>query len=126
MDWKSGGLQVLGWMLPVLSSVLVVLLSALAKKLLDKLNLEHEGKIDLMIDKYVAVGVKNAERWANTFIVKPASSDKLGMAVKTVLDELEASGVKGVAEALIKARIEALLEGEKPSVSKSPPATPTV
>jgi hypothetical protein len=119
MNWSELGLQVLSYALPVLSSVLVVVLTALAKKLLDKFHLEHEGKVDAMIDRYVEVGVKHAERWAATLANKPAATDKMGVALKTVLDELESSGVKGVGEALIKARIEAWLEGKEPLSSKS-------
>lgn len=120
MDWASfggAGMEIGKFLLPVLSTVLVIVLSALAKKLVDKLGVNRSVQIDEMIDKYVAIGVKAAERVATNKIGSSEtlrSGDKMSLATKTVLSELEQSGIKGVAEELIKARIEHYLEVKDP------------
>lgn len=116
MDWTDAGLQVLYFALPILSAVLIAVLTALAKKWAEKLGVERSEKIDDMIDRYVELAVRATEKVAANKLasnVKMSSEDKLGLAVKTVLDELEQSGIKGVTEAVITARIEAFLEGKK-------------
>lgn len=103
----------LQFILPVVSSVLIVVLTALAKKWLDKLGVERSVRIDDMIDRYVDVGVKYAERVALKKLNGQESltgEQKRNLAVTTVLAELEQSGIKGVTEQLIKARIEKLLQ----------------
>ena len=122
MDFGSlggAGLELLKFSLPVFSAVLVIVLSALAKKAVDKMGLERSERIDNMIDKYVGMGVNAAERVANKRVTGKDldGRDKLAMATSTVLAELEQSGLKGVGEELIKARIENYLEISKPSVA---------
>jgi 16S rRNA U1498 N3-methylase RsmE len=112
--------EVLTFLLPILGTVLTVILTALAKKWIDKLGIERSGKIDDMIDKYVEMGVEAAERIAiNAAKASGAGgtgdgSDKKAHAVKTVLAELEQSGIKDVAEQLVVNRIEAYLEKKSP------------
>lgn len=113
MNWQDVIWQVGGFLLPVVSTVLVAVLTALAKKWLDKLNVERSAKIDDMIDKYVKIGIDYVDKLVENKVKesqqKIASNDKLNMAVSTVMAELEQSGIKGVAESLVVARIEAAL-----------------
>lgn len=110
-------LPILDWVLPIAAAVLTLLLAALAKKHIGKLGIERSAKVDDMIDRYVAMGVDAAEGAAKTAIKaktgKMRSEDKKATAVNVVLKELEQSGIKDVAEELISARIEALLEGKE-------------
>lgn len=107
----SIGLEVLKFGLPILSSVLIVVLTALAKKFLDKMGIENNQKLDATIDKYVEIGVRYANQAASKKLDNRTldSKDKLALATRTVLLELEQSGIKDVAEALIRARVESLL-----------------
>ena len=111
-------LPVLDWVLPVVGAILTIALVALAKKHVGKLGIERSAAVDDMIDRYVAMGVKAAERAGSAAIAtqtgKLPGSSKKAVAVKVVLDELDQSGVKGVAEQLIAARIEAFLEDKEP------------
>ncbi|HUS89616.1 MAG TPA: phage holin, LLH family [Desulfosporosinus sp.] len=119
MDWSNlggTGLEVLNFLLPVLSSAIVIVLSALAKKWVDKLGLERSERVDTMIDKYVGLAIHAAERTATKKIggMELDGRDKLSLATRTVLGELEQSGLKGIGEELIKARIESYLEVRNP------------
>lgn len=122
MDWSSLGLPILQFVLPILATVLTSLAIWALKKLLVKLGLEENAKIDAMIDRYVHVGVNYAEKAAQKAIASKmamSSSDKMNLAVTTVLRELEESGIKDVGQELIKARIEAYLN----LVPKAPTTT---
>jgi len=115
MDWSTlgdAGLQVLGFLLPVIAVVGSIVVAALVKKLLDWLGVKRSEKIDEMIDKYVGIGVNAAERTARKKLDgrQLDRNDKLNIAVKTVLGELEQSGIRGVTTELVKARIEDYLE----------------
>ncbi len=116
-EFSDVALVLLQFILPVVSSVLVVVLTALAKKWLDKLGVERSVKIDDMIDRYVDIGVKYAERVAQKKLDGRAEAltgpEKRSLAVNTVLAELEQSGIKGVTEQLIKARIEKMLQDKE-------------
>lgn len=112
MDWTAIGLPILQFVLPVLATVLTSLAIWALKKLLVKLGLEENAKIDSMIDHYVHVGVNHAEKAAQKVIdskMAMSGGDKMNLAVSTVLKELEESGIKNVGQELIKARIEAYL-----------------
>lgn len=125
MDWSSLGLPILQFVLPILATVLTSLAIWALKKLLVKLGLEENAKIDAMIDRYVHVGVNHAEKAAQKAIASKmamSSSDKMNLAVTTVLRELEESGIKDVGQELIKARIEAYLN----LVPKEPTTTSKV
>ena len=112
-------LPVLEFLLPILATVLTVVGAALAKRWLDKAGVERSAQIDAMIDDYVEKGVLSAERAASNFLgTKMAGESKKAHAVKVVLGELEQSGLKGVAQELISARIEAFLEGKEPGKSR--------
>ena len=110
------------WALPVIAGILTMLAIVGVKKLLDKMGIERSEKVDDMIDKYVNMGINVANvagtKWLETQGVKMASGSKKARAVKVVLDELEQSGIKDVAESLISDRIEHWLEkrGEKPGI----------
>ena len=119
----SIGLEVLRFGLPILSSVLIVVLTALAKKLVDKMGIENNQKLDATIDKYVEVGVRFANQYATKKLDGRTidSKDKLALATKTVLLELEQSGIKDVAEALIRARVESLLNSKEEAAKASGP-----
>lgn len=110
---------ILEWVLPVLATILTVVLAVLAKRWIEKLGVERSAKVDDMIDRYVEMGVDAAERAAKTYLAAnnaslPGSAKK-AKAVKTVLNELEQSGIKGVAEELISDRIESWLEVKEES-----------
>lgn len=126
MDWSAIGLPIVQFVLPILGTILASLAVVALKKLLNKLGLEENAKIDSMIDHYVHVGVNHAEKAASKLIETKLSlsgNDKMNLAVTTVLKELEESGIKSVGEELIKARIEAYLN----LVPKLPtPTTPSV
>lgn len=112
--WSTVGLTVLESLLPVLGTIITVALVGLIKKGIDKLGVNRSEQIDTMIDKYVGIGVDYAERAATKKLGgrELKSGDKLSLAVKTVMGELDQSGVKGVAEDLIVGRIEALLSSK--------------
>ena len=120
-------LPILDWVLPVAAAVITIALVALAKKHVGKLGIERSIAVDDMIDRYVAMGVKAAERAASAAIAtqtgKLDGSSKKAVAVKVVLNELEQSGVKGVAEQLIGQRIEAFLEDKEPGKSTGADST---
>lgn len=112
---------VLDFLLPILATVITLLLAALAKKYIGKLGIERSDKVDAMIDKYVGLGVDAAEKAADNYLAangtKLSSGTKKANAINTVFLELEQSGIKGVAEELISARIEALLNSKEPGKS---------
>jgi hypothetical protein len=110
--WTAIGLEVLKFALPILATVAAALVPLLLKKLLDKMGVSHNKELDAMIDKYVDVGVKYAERAATKKLGgrELKSEDKAALAVSTVLKELEKAGVRKIGEELIRARIEAYLE----------------
>lgn len=107
-------LPILDWVLPVAAACLTIVLAALAKKHIGKLGVERSDRIDDMIDRYVGIGVDAAERAANAAVKaqmgKMPGESKKAMAIKTVLAELDQSGIKGVGEELIADRIESWLE----------------
>lgn len=112
------GLQLLEFLLPLIAVVLTVGVAALLKKGVDSIGVNRSAQIDTMIDKYVEIGVNAAkmaaEKKLNTSS-KMSGDDKLGLATKTVLTELEQSGLKSVGEQLIKDRIENFLHIDKSS-----------
>lgn len=111
-------LLILKWLLPVLSTVLTLIATAMARKWLKKLGLEEAAKLDSMIDDYVSKGVNAAERWANNQInVAIPGSMKKQKALSIILDELAQSGIRNVAVELLSNRIEAYLEGKEPGKS---------
>ena len=122
-------LPILEWVLPVVSAVLAIVLVALAKKYIGKLGIERSERIDDMLDNYVGMGVRAAERAALAAIKAQQGNmtgeSKKAHAVKVVLAELEQSGIKGVAEDLIAARIEAYLEDTDPKASTGEPDSTT-
>lgn len=98
------------WILPFLGGLLIILVIAGVKKLLDKMGVDRSEKVDNLIDRYVRMGISAAEIAGKKYLtaqgVKLASGSKKARAVNTVLRELEQSGIKGVAEELISDRIE--------------------
>jgi len=104
------GLTILGYLLPIIAAALTLFAIAGVRKLLDKLGLERTEKIDDLIDKYVHLGVDTAEMAGVNYLKsrgeKMPSEDKKLKAVKVVMNELEQSGIKDVAEELIIDRIE--------------------
>ena len=119
-------LLVLNWLLPAIGGLLAILGVVAAKKLLDWLGVKRSEQVDAMIDKYVRVGVNAATvaatKYAQATNSKMAGGTKKAKAVKVVLDELNQSGITGVAEELISNRIESwlLLSGHEPGVPSSP------
>lgn len=119
-------LTIAPYTLPVVLGILTVLLIAGAKKLLDKWGIERSDKIDEMIDKYVNYGIDFAEVAATKYLQaqgeKMNGNDKKAKAIGVVLEELKQSGVTGVAEDLISARIESWLkvDGHNPGVPSDP------
>lgn len=117
-------LVILQYLLPVLGSVLTVVLVALAKKLLDKWNIERGEKIDRMLDDYVGKGVAAAEKAAANYLKakngKMTGGQKKVKAVRVVMRELEQAGVTNVAEELVSERIEAWLSDDKKPNAPSP------
>lgn len=112
VDWLSVLAAFGDFFLPILATILTIVGAAYTKKLLDKMGLERSEKIDNLIDKYVALGVTSAERFARKKLDgrELDGKDKLSMAITTVLGELEQSGIKCVGEDLIRHRIESYLE----------------
>ncbi len=119
--WASVGFEVLGAILPILATVVTLALTALVKKGVDKLGLTRSQDIDAMIDKYVGIGINYAEKAAANKLGGRShdGESKMVLAVKTVLDELGQSGIAGVAEDLIVARIENALHEKDGNVKKS-------
>ena len=115
------------YLLPVLVTIMTILLVAGSKKLLDKWGIERSDKVDSMIDKYVSYGVDFANVAATKYLSsqgeKLSGRSKKAKAVNVVLEELKQSGVTGVAEELISARIESWLvtDGQNPGVPNSDP-----
>ena len=116
----GAGWELLKFLLPIVSSVLILVLSALGKKHVEKLGIERSERVDAMIDKYVEIGVNAAQRVATKKVDGRTldRKDKMALATKTVLEELEQSCLKGVGETLIKARIESFLEVNKKDSSE--------
>lgn len=122
MDWSmlgGAGLEILKAVTPFIAIVLTIALSGLAKKNVQRLGIERSKDVDDMIDKYVGIGVNYVKRVAEKKLDgrELDKKDKLALATKTVLGELDQSGLKGIGEDLIKARIENWLE-----VNKTPAA----
>jgi hypothetical protein len=119
--------MILTWLSPVIIAVLTILATALAKKLLDKLGVERTAKTDELVTNLVGNAVSTVERVAMLKLkehgLKLAGSDKKAEAVKIVLDELQAAGIRDVARKVVENRIEAFLHINDPKVSPaSPPA----
>jgi hypothetical protein len=119
-------LVVLNHLWPVIGGILAILLAAGAKKLMDKWGIDRSEKIDNMIDVYVGKGVDYAEvvarKYASENGIKMAGGSKKAKAVNVVMEELKQSGITGVAEELVVARIESWLEvkGHKPGIPTDP------
>jgi len=117
------------WLLPVIAAALALLLAAGAKKLLKKWGVEASVNLDAMIDDYVRKGVNVAEVTARKYLsatqTKMSGDSKQAKAVKVVMDELHQSGISGVAESLVVARIESWLEdgGHEPGIPSAPKST---
>jgi hypothetical protein len=112
-------LEILKFVLAICGPVLTILLTMLVKKLLDKAGLERTAALNDLIDKHVATAVEYVERFANKLAPEPMSGQsKAGLAVATVLGELEKAGIKDVASEFIQKRIEAYLEVKSPSSTK--------
>jgi hypothetical protein len=119
-------LSILGWLAPVLATVLTLVLTALVKKWLDKLGVEKTAKTDELVTSLVGNAVSAAERYAVLKIgegTPVAGSDKKTQAVKIVLDQLESAGIKDVAAKVVEDRIEAWLHINDPKSVL--PASPT-
>lgn len=114
------------WLLPVIVGLLAILGIAGVKKLLDWFGVKRSIGVDDMIDRYVRMGVNAAEVAGRKYLEahgqKLSSGSKKVSAVKTVLAELEQSGIKDVAESLISDRIEHWLEvdGKNPGIPSDP------
>lgn len=120
--WSTVGSALGVAIMPFLATIAVAAIVALVKKGIDKLGITRSQDIDDMLDKYVGIGIGYAERWAKSKLSgegKPASQDKLAIAVKKIVGELDQSGITGVAEDLIVGRIEAALEGDSKKVVTS-------
>lgn len=119
-------LVVLDYLLPVIAGIVAILLAAGSKKLLDKWGVERSEKVDAMIDDYVSKGVDYAEVVARKYLsenkAEMSGENKRAKAVKVVMDELQQSGITGVAEDLVVARIESWLEvnGHEPGIPSAP------
>ena len=119
-------LVVLNHLLPVIAGVLSILVMAGLKKLMDKWGIERSDRIDTMIDTYVGKGVDVAEVAARKYMeangAALTSNTKRAKAINVVMQELKQSGITGVAEDLIVARIESWLEvkGHNPGVPSNP------
>lgn len=112
--WTTVGATLLQGLMPVLATIVTVAITALLKKGIDRLGVTRSQDVDFMIDKYVGIGIGYAEKFAlnrlggdGKSLVK--SGDKMSLAVKAVMNELDQSGITGVTEALIVARIESAL-----------------
>jgi len=113
--WSTVGAGLLEGFLPVLATIATTALVLLIKKGIDKMGVTRSQEIDGMIDKYVGIGIGYAERFASSKFggdAKVSGSDKMSLAVETVVGELDQSGITGVATSLIVARIESALEGD--------------
>ena len=110
-------ISIFGYLLPVIASIITLLAIIGVRKLFDKFGLERSEKVDDMIDKYVHMGINAAEVVGEKYLkmrnVKMPGEDKIDMAIKTVMTELEQSGIKDVAEELIVNRIEHWLFEDK-------------
>lgn len=119
--------MILTWLSPVIVAVLTIVATALAKKALDKMGVERTAKTDELVTSLVGTAVATTERVAMLKLreqgLKLAGSDKKAEAVKIVLDQLEAAGIKDVARKVIENRIEAVLQINDP---KAPVASQTV
>lgn len=119
--WSTLGAGILEGILPLLATVITVALAALVKKGIDKLGVKRSQDVDDMIDKYVGIGIGYAKQYAANKLKAGGSAlrggDKLGIAVKTVMGELDQSGITGVAESLIVARIESALSDSPKAVT---------
>jgi hypothetical protein len=119
-------LVVLNHLLPVICGILAILIAAGSKKLMDKWGVERSEKIDAMIDNYVGKGVDYAEVIARKYMSENGEAmsggSKKSKAVNVVMEELKQSGITGVAEDLVVARIESWLEveGHKPGIPSTP------
>jgi hypothetical protein len=119
--WSTIWMGVLEGLLPLLAAVITAALTLLIKKGIDRIGVAHSKEVDDMIDKYVGIGVDYAKKLATNKLAsgsKLAGEDKMALAVKTVMGELQQSGVTGVTKELVIARIEALLQND-PKVETS-------
>ena len=119
--------MILTWLSPVIVAVLTIVATALAKKALDKMGVERTAKTDELVTSLVGNAVLATQRIAELKLreqgLKLAGTDKKAEAVKIVLDQLEAAGIKDVARKVIENRIEAVLQRDDPKVLV---ASPTV
>lgn len=119
---ESLGIPVATWMLPIIGAVVSALLIWGGRKLLKKFNVDNQ-QLDEMLTKYVKIGVDYAERFAENKLAaqgeKVPSTDKLSLATKTVLAELDKAGITKVGEQLIQARIESWLTDKDAAEGKS-------
>lgn len=112
--------MILTWLSPVIVAVLTIVATALAKKALDKMGVERTAKTDELVTSLVGNAVLATQRIAELKLkeqgLKLAGTDKKAEAVKIVLDQLEAAGIRDVAKKVVEDRIEAVLQKNDPKV----------
>lgn len=119
--FESIGIPVLTVLLPVIAALVTALLVWGGRKLLKHFNISN-ADLDARLQDYVKIGVDYANAWAVQRLkatgTKPASEDKLGLATRTVLGELDKAGITKVGADLIIARIESFLADKKAAEGK--------
>lgn len=120
-------LLILGWLSPVIVAVLTIVATALAKKMLDKMGVERTAKVDELVTNLATNAVLAVEKVALTKLAsegaKVSGNDKKTEAVRAILGQLEAAGIRDVAKKVVEDRVEAALMSKLP---KAPEASPTV
>jgi len=112
-DWSAtiGKIGVL--LIQVLGPVLIVLVSYAAAKLAKKLGVEYSSTIDTQIRSLAKMGINYADAWAKNAASKPASKEKMQVAVNFVVDSLSSMGIKNYAASQVEKFVEAQLNWDK-------------
>jgi hypothetical protein len=128
-DWGHtiGNIAVL--ILQILGPILVILASWAAAKLAKKFGIEYSTAIDTQVRSLSKMAINYAEGWAKVYANKPASKDKMQVAVNFVIEALSNMGVKDYTRAQIEKFVEAQLQWDKKvneegAVSTNPPGAP--
>jgi hypothetical protein len=104
--------------LQIFAPIITMLISWAVWKLAGKLGIEKNMAMDELLNKYVKEGVNWADAWAKAQADKPSGDQKYAEAVKHILGLVKASPLPTVAEARLRALVEAkLMEEQKVSQS---------
>jgi len=93
----------------VFTPVILLLATILTAKLLKKFGIEEKATLNALIISYVKQGINYADAWAKKQVTKPYGEEKMDIAIKHILENINDSKLPNIASEKLKELIEAQL-----------------